>query len=42
MRKGDNLTKIARHFRTSVQALTRANNIRNPNRIFAGQALCIR
>lgn len=41
VRKGDNLTKIARHFHTSVQALVRANNLRNPNRIIAGQVLCI-
>ena len=42
VRKGDNLTKIARHFHTSVKTLTRVNNIRNPNRIFVGQTLCIR
>ncbi|RIK46859.1 MAG: hypothetical protein DCC57_15050 [Chloroflexi bacterium] len=42
VRKGDNLTKIARHYRTSVHALVRANHIRNPNRIYAGQMLCIR
>lgn len=41
VRKGDNLTKISRHFRVSIHALVKANNIRNPNRILAGQTLCI-
>lgn len=41
VRRGDNLTRIARHFGVSVQALVYANNIHNPNRIFAGQVLCI-
>ncbi len=41
VRKGDNLTKISRHFRVSIHALMKANNIRNPNRILAGQTLCI-
>lgn len=41
VRKGDNLTRIARHFGVSVRSLVQANNIRNANRIFAGQVLCI-
>lgn len=42
VRKGDNLTRIARHFGVSIHSLVRINNIRNPNRIYAGQVLCIR
>jgi nucleoid-associated protein YgaU len=41
VRKGDNLTRIARHFGVSVKSLVRSNNVRNPNRILAGQVLCI-
>ena len=41
VRKGDNLTKISRHFRVSIHSLMQANKIKNPNRIYAGQVLCI-
>lgn len=40
--KGDNLTKIANKFNTTVNELVRLNNITNPNRIEIGQVLKIR
>ena len=40
VRRGDTLLRIARRFGTSVQAILAVNpQIRNPNRIFAGQPL---
>jgi LysM repeat protein len=41
VRKGDTLSGIAKHFHVSVNSLARANGIKNPNQIFAGQVLCI-
>lgn len=42
IKKGDNLTKIAKANGTTVQALLKANpNIKNPNLIYAGQTLKI-
>lgn len=41
VRKGDNLTKISKHFRVSIHSLVRVNKIKNPHRIYAGQVLCI-
>jgi len=38
---GDNLSKIAVRFGTTVQALMTANGISNPNRIYVGQVLRI-
>jgi len=38
---GDNLFRIARRFGTSVWALQQLNGIANPNRVFAGQVLCV-
>jgi LysM repeat protein len=38
---GDNLTKIARRYGVSVQAIVNANNIANPNRIMPGDRLII-
>lgn len=38
---GDTLSKIARQFNTTVQAIAQANNIANPNLIFVGQVLVI-
>jgi LysM repeat protein len=38
---GDNLNSISRMYGVSVQALMAANNIYNPNLIYAGQTLCI-
>lgn len=41
VRPGDNLTRIAAMFNTTVQALVQANNIVNPNLIYVGQVLII-
>lgn len=41
IRQGDTLTDIAKRNGTTVQALAKANNISNPNRIYAGQDLII-
>jgi spore germination protein YaaH len=38
---GDNLTRIAMRFGTTVWSIARANGITNPNRIFVGQVLQI-
>jgi LysM repeat protein len=38
---GDTLNSISRLYGVSVQALMAANNIYNPNLIYAGQTLCI-
>lgn len=38
---GDNLTKIANRFRTTVPKLVALNNLKNANLIFAGQVLKI-
>lgn len=39
--KGQTLARIAAQYGTSVNALVRANHIRNANVIYAGQMLCI-
>ena len=39
--RGDTLNKIAAKYGSSVAALTRANNLANPNVIYVGQKLCI-
>lgn len=41
LRPGDTLTKVARKYNTSVQALLAANNLRDANSIHAGQTLSI-
>jgi LysM repeat protein len=37
--KGDNLTKIAKRYGTTVSALVKLNNIKNANLINVGQVL---
>lgn len=41
VRWGDNLYRIARRYRVSVQSIVRLNHIMNPNLIYAGQLLKI-
>lgn len=41
IQSGDNLSKIAKQYGTTVDALAKANNIADPNKIFAGQSLNI-
>ncbi len=41
IRQGDTLSALASRFKTSVSALARANNIKNPNLIYAGKTLRI-
>ncbi len=41
VRRGENLTSIARYYGVDVYALARANNIYNLNRIYPGQRLVI-
>lgn len=41
VKSGDNLTRIAARFRTTVPKLVALNNIKNANLIFAGQVLKI-
>jgi LysM repeat protein len=38
---GENLTGIARRYGTTIQAIVQANQLANPNRIYAGQRLVI-
>lgn len=40
--KGDNLTKIAKKYGTTVNQLVAWNNIKNPNLIYAGQKLRVK
>lgn len=42
VKKGDNLTKIAKKFNTTINELKKLNNIKNANLIFVGQKLRIR
>ena len=41
VQRGDTLSGIAGHFGVTVPALMAANNLHNPNLIYAGQKLCI-
>lgn len=41
VKKGDNLSRIARWYGVSVHSIVRANNISNPSIIVPGQRLCI-
>jgi len=41
IRSGETLTSIAKRFGTTVDALAKANNIKNPDKIYAGKSLRI-
>lgn len=41
IRYGDTLTSIARKYNTTINNIARLNRIRNVNRIYAGQRICI-
>jgi len=41
IRSGDTLSKVAQRFNTTVDKITQANNIRDPNKIQVGQRLTI-
>jgi len=41
IKKGDNLSTLAKQFGTTVQALAEANGIKDVNRIYAGKTLII-
>lgn len=42
VKKGDNLTKIASRYGTTVSKLVELNNLKNPNLILVGQTLKLR
>ena len=42
VQRGDTLYRIAVRFGTTVPALASLNGISNPNRIYAGQTLCVK
>lgn len=42
VQKGETLAQIAARYNTTVKALMRLNNLRDPNRIYAGQPLVVR
>lgn len=41
IQKGDTLSALAKRFNTSVDALARTNNIKDPNKIYAGKTLTV-
>jgi nucleoid-associated protein YgaU len=41
VKRGETLSQIAKWYGVSVNQLAKANGIKNPNRIYAGQVLCI-
>jgi putative chitinase len=41
VQRGDTLARIARNFGTTWSYLASINGISNPNRIFAGQTICV-
>ena len=42
VKKGDNLTNIAKKYNTTVDKLVKNNNIKDPNKIYVGQKLIIK
>lgn len=41
IQKGDNLTKLAKKFNTTIEELASMNQLNDPNRIFAGKQLLV-
>ena len=41
IQKGDTLSELAKRFNTSVDSLVKANNIKDPNKIYAGHTLTV-
>lgn len=41
IQKGDTLSDLAKRFNTTVKALADANSIKDPNKIYAGQAMTV-
>ena len=41
VQRGDNLSRIAAKYGVTVNAIVRANNLKNPSLIYAGQRLVI-
>jgi LysM repeat protein len=41
IQKGDTLSALAKRFNTTVEALARTNNIKNPDKIYAGKTLSV-
>ena len=41
VKRGDTLSAIAKWYGVSIHQLQKTNKIKNPNRIYAGQILCI-
>lgn len=41
VKAGDNLTRIAKKYNTTVSAIVAKNNIKNPNKIYVGQKLFV-
>ena len=41
VKRGDTLSSIAQRFHTSISAIAKLNNIKNPNLIYTGQKLII-
>lgn len=42
VKKGDNLTKIAKRYGTTISNLVKLNNIADANKIYVGQKLIIK
>jgi LysM repeat protein len=41
IQKGDTLSALAKRFNTTVEALARTNNIKDPDKIYAGKTLSV-
>jgi LysM repeat protein len=41
VQRGDNMSKLAAQYNTTVQAIVEKNNLSNPNVIYVGQMLCM-